>query len=100
MLERLKEEISKAVVGYEEAVELLAVALLSKGHVLIEGVPGIAKTTLAKAFARALGLTFSRIQLTPDLMPADITGSYYFDAKISEFKFKKGPIFANIVLAA
>lgn len=95
----MKREISKAVVGYEEVVELLAVALLSRGHVLLEGVPGIAKTTIAKAFAKALGLSFSRIQLTPDLMPADITGSFYFDAKTSEFKFRKGPIFANVVLA-
>jgi len=99
MIEALKREISKAVVGYEEVVELLAVALLSKGHVLIEGIPGIAKTTIAKSFAKALGLSFSRIQLTPDLMPSDITGSVYFDAKTSEFKFRKGPIFANVVLA-
>lgn len=98
-MENLIREISKAVVGYEEVIELLAVALISKGHVLIEGVPGIAKTTIAKSFAKALGLSFSRIQLTPDLMPADITGSVYFDAKTSEFKFRRGPIFANIVLA-
>ncbi|MCS7121045.1 MAG: AAA family ATPase [Archaeoglobaceae archaeon] len=99
MLEKLKKEISKAVVGYEEVVELLAVALLSRGHVLLEGVPGIAKTTIAKSFAKALGLEFSRIQLTPDLMPADIIGTYYFDQRVSDFKFKKGPIFANVVLA-
>ncbi|MEM1672965.1 MAG: AAA family ATPase [Archaeoglobaceae archaeon] len=98
-MERLIKEIGKVLVGYEEVIELLAVALIAKGHVLIEGVPGIAKTTIAKAFAKALGLSFSRIQLTPDLMPADITGSVYFDAKTSEFKFRKGPIFANIVLA-
>ncbi|MEM4615918.1 MAG: AAA family ATPase [Archaeoglobaceae archaeon] len=98
-MERLIKEVGKVVVGYEEVIELLAVALIAKGHVLIEGVPGIAKTTIAKAFAKALGLSFSRIQLTPDLMPADITGSVYFDAKTSEFKFRKGPIFANIVLA-
>ncbi|MCX8151425.1 MAG: AAA family ATPase [Archaeoglobaceae archaeon] len=99
MLEKLKKEISKAVVGYEEVVELLAVALLSRGHVLLEGVPGIAKTTIAKSFAKTLGLEFSRIQLTPDLMPADIIGTYYFDQRVSDFKFKKGPIFANVVLA-
>lgn len=98
-MEKLVREIGKVVVGYEDVVELLAVALISKGHVLIVGVPGIAKTTIAKAFAKALGLSFSRIQLTPDLMPADITGSVYFDAKTSEFKFRKGPIFANVVLA-
>jgi len=98
-MEKLIKEVGKVVVGYEDVIELLAVALIAKGHVLIEGVPGIAKTTIAKAFAKALGLSFSRIQLTPDLMPADITGSVYFDAKTSEFKFRKGPIFANIVLA-
>ncbi|MEM2085971.1 MAG: AAA family ATPase [Archaeoglobaceae archaeon] len=98
-MEKLIKEVGKVVVGYEEVIELLAVALIAKGHVLIEGVPGIAKTTIVKAFAKALGLSFSRIQLTPDLMPADITGSVYFDAKTSEFKFRKGPIFANIVLA-
>ncbi|MEM2191160.1 MAG: MoxR family ATPase [Archaeoglobaceae archaeon] len=98
-MEKLIKEVGKVVVGYEEVIELLAVALIARGHVLIEGVPGIAKTTIAKAFAKALGLSFSRIQLTPDLMPADITGSVYFDAKTSEFKFRKGPIFANIVLA-
>jgi MoxR-like ATPase len=96
---KLKNEIGKVVVGKEDVIELLAVALLSKGHVLLEGVPGVAKTTIAKAFANAIGLTFSRIQLTPDLMPADIIGSVYFDQKTSEFKVRKGPIFAHVVLA-
>ena len=98
-IEELKKEVSKAVVGKEDVIELLAVALLSKGHVLLEGVPGVAKTTIAKAFANAVGLSFSRIQLTPDLMPADIIGSVVYDQKTSEFKVRKGPIFANIVLA-
>ena len=98
-MEKIKREIGKAVVGREDVIELLLVALLSGGHVLLVGVPGIAKTTIAKSFARAIGLTFSRIQLTPDLMPADITGSVYFDQKESEFKIRKGPVFANIVLA-
>ena len=98
-IEELKKEISKAVVGKEDVIELLAVALLSKGHVLLEGVPGVAKTTIAKAFANAVGLSFSRIQLTPDLIPADIIGSVVYDQKTSEFKVRKGPIFANIVLA-
>lgn len=98
-MEKLKKEVSKAVVGKEEVIELLAVALLSKGHVLLEGVPGVAKTTIAKAFANAIGLSFSRIQLTPDLMPADIIGSVVYDQKTSEFRVRKGPIFANIVLA-
>ncbi len=98
-LERLKKEVSKAVVGKENVIELLTVALLSKGHVLLEGVPGVAKTTIAKAFANAIGLSFSRIQLTPDLMPADIIGSVVYDQKTSEFRVRKGPIFANVVLA-
>jgi MoxR-like ATPase len=98
-MERLKKEVSKAVVGKEDVLELLAVALLSKGHVLLEGVPGVAKTTIAKAFAKALGLEFSRIQLTPDLMPADIIGTVYYDQKTSEFRVRFGPIFANVVLA-
>lgn len=98
-MEKLKKEVSKAVVGNEDVIELLAVALLSKGHVLLEGVPGVAKTTIAKAFANAIGLSFSRIQLTPDLMPADIIGSVVYDQKTSEFRVRKGPIFANVVLA-
>ncbi|NJE06974.1 MoxR family ATPase [Thermococcus sp. M39] len=98
-LEKLENEMSKAVVGKREVIELLAVALLSNGHVLLEGVPGIAKTTIAKNFANTLGLKFSRIQLTPDLMPADIIGGIFFDQKSGEFKIRKGPIFANVVLA-
>ena len=98
-MDKLKKEVSKAVVGNEEVIELLAVALLSRGHVLLEGVPGVAKTTIAKAFANAVGLSFSRIQLTPDLIPADIIGSVIYDQKISEFRVRKGPIFANIILA-
>lgn len=92
-------EVKKAVVGKEEVVELLTIALLSSGHVLIEGIPGVAKTTIAKAFANAIGLKFSRIQLTPDLLPADITGIYYYDQKTGEWTVKYGPIFANVVLA-
>ncbi|WP_456321724.1 AAA family ATPase [Palaeococcus sp. (in: euryarchaeotes)] len=98
-MERLKKEVSKAVVGKEDIIELLTIALLSEGHVLIEGIPGVAKTTIAKAFANAIGLSFSRIQLTPDLLPADIIGIFYYDQKSGEWKTKKGPIFANIVLA-
>ncbi len=98
-MENLEKEVSKAVVGRRDIFELLAVALLSSGHVILEGVPGVAKTTIAKAFSTATGLSFSRIQLTPDLMPADITGSMVFDQRIGEFRVRKGPIFANIVLA-
>nr|WP_201763926.1 MoxR family ATPase [Archaeoglobus sulfaticallidus] len=98
-MKKLKDEITKAVVGKEDVLELLAVALLSRGHVLLEGIPGVAKTTIAKAFAKAIGLKFSRVQITLDLMPADIVGGAYYDQRTSEFKIKKGPIFANVVLA-
>lgn len=98
-LEKLKAEIHNAVVGKDEVIELLAVALLAEGHVILEGVPGVAKTTIAKSFAHAIGLEFSRIQLTPDLLPADIVGTVYYDQKMAQFKIKKGPIFANVVLA-
>lgn len=83
----------------DKVIELLAVALLSGGHVLLEGIPGVAKTTVAKAFTDAIGLSFSRIQLTPDLMPADVLGSVFYDQKAMEFTVRKGPIFANIVLS-
>ncbi|WP_297467971.1 MoxR family ATPase [Thermococcus sp.] len=98
-MKSLLEEVKKAVVGKEDVLELLTIALLSGGHVLIEGIPGVAKTTIAKAFANAIGLKFSRIQLTPDLLPADITGIYYYDQKTGEWTVKYGPIFANVVLA-
>ncbi|WP_175060104.1 MoxR family ATPase [Thermococcus sp. 2319x1] len=98
-LEKLKAEIHKAVVGKDDVIELLAVALLSEGHVILEGIPGVAKTTIAKSFAKAIGLEFSRIQLTPDLLPADIIGTVYYDQRSGQFKIKKGPIFANVVLA-
>ncbi len=98
-MEGLKRELSKAVVGKEDVIELLAVALLTEGHVLLEGIPGVAKTTVAKAFASAIGLTFSRIQFTPDLLPADIVGIRYYDQKVGDWVVKKGPIFANVVLA-
>ena len=98
-MEMLKKEINKAVVGKEDVIELLTIALLSEGHVLIEGIPGVAKTTIAKAFSNAIGLKFSRIQLTPDLLPADIIGIFYYDQKTGEWTIKHGPIFANVILA-
>lgn len=98
-IKKLKKEVNKAVVGKEDVIELLTIALLSEGHVLIEGVPGVAKTTIAKAFSNAIGLKFSRIQLTPDLLPADIIGIFYYDQKSGEWTIKHGPIFANVVLA-
>jgi MoxR-like ATPase len=94
-----KEEVHKAVVGYDEIIEGLLIALISGGHVLIEGVPGIAKTLLAKSFAQALSLSFSRVQFTPDLVPSDITGTSIFDSKTGRFSFKEGPVFTNVLLA-
>lgn len=94
----IKQELAKVIVGQENFIELLIISLLVDGHVLIEGVPGIAKTITAKLFAKTLKTGFSRIQFTPDLMPSDILGTSVFNTKNSEFEFKKGPIFSNIVL--
>jgi MoxR-like ATPase len=96
---KLRENVGRVIVGRGEAVDLLLAAMLSGGHVLIEDVPGTGKTMLAKAMAKSLSLTFKRIQFTPDLMPSDITGMSIFDQKTVEFRFQRGPVFANIVLA-
>jgi len=96
--ERVKAEISRVIVGQEDMLDLLLVALFTGGHVLLEGVPGIAKTLTAKLLARTLHTEFSRIQFTPDLMPADVLGTTVFNLKSSDFSFKSGPIFSNIVL--
>ncbi|MBF0815184.1 MoxR family ATPase [Microbacterium paludicola] len=98
-MHRVRAEVSKAVVGQDGAVSGLLIALLSRGHVLLEGVPGVAKTLLVRAFSRALGLDTKRIQFTPDLMPGDVSGSLIYDAKSGEFEFREGPVFTNIVLA-
>jgi MoxR-like ATPase len=90
--------VSKVIVGKKETIELVLVALLCEGHVLIDDVPGIGKTMLAKATAKSLGCSFRRIQCTPDLLPSDVTGIHYFNQKASEFEFRPGPIMANIVL--
>jgi len=97
--ERIREAVHEIIVGMDEAIHALLLALLSEGHVLLEGPPGIAKTYLAKAFASVLGLKFRRIQFTADLMPSDITGSIVYNRAEERFEFRKGPIFANIVLA-
>ncbi len=97
-VEKLKEEIGKIIVGQEKMVELLLVAILSDGHVLLEGVPGIAKTLTAKLIAKTIDTGYSRVQFTPDLMPSDILGTSIFNVKISEFEFHKGPVFSNIIL--
>lgn len=94
----LKEQMAKVIVGQQDFVELLIVGLLADGHVLIEGVPGIAKTVTAKLFAKSIKTNFSRIQFTPDLMPSDVLGTSILNTKSSEFEFKPGPIFSNIVL--
>ena len=94
----LKAQLSKVIIGQENFVELLIVGLLTNGHVLIEGVPGIAKTLTAKLFAKSLNTNFSRIQFTPDLMPSDVLGTSVLNMKTTEFEFKPGPIFSNIVL--
>ena len=97
-LNRIKVEIGKVIVGQERNIDLILVALLANGHVLLEGVPGVAKTLLAKLFARTISAGFSRVQFTPDLMPSDILGTSVFDLKTSAFTFKKGPVFSNIIL--
>ena len=94
----VKKELKKVIVGQKEMMDLLIVALLSNGHVLIEGVPGVAKTITAKLLSKTIAVDFSRIQFTPDLMPSDILGTSVFNVKTSEFEFKKGPIFSNMVL--
>ncbi len=94
----VKREIGKAVVGQETTVDLILAAIFTGGHILLEGVPGIAKTLTAKLIARCLSVSFSRIQFTPDLMPTDVTGTSVFNLKTSEFNFMKGPVFSNLVL--
>ena len=96
---RIRAEVAKAVIGQDDTVSLLLCALFSRGHVLLEGVPGIAKTLLARAFARAVGLGSGRIQFTPDLMPGDIVGSNLFDFRTNTFNLVKGPIFNELILA-
>lgn len=95
---KMRQEISKVIVGQDEMVKLIIAALLSDGHVLIEGVPGVAKTLTARLVAKCIDLHFSRIQFTPDLMPSDVLGTSIFNPKEAAFQFKRGPIFGNIVL--
>ena len=95
---RIKAEIGKIIIGQEKNLNLILVALLSEGHILLEGVPGVAKTLTANLIAKTIDTNFGRIQFTPDLMPSDVTGTSIFNYKTSEFEFKKGPLFTNIVL--
>ena len=98
-LRALRAEVGKAVVGQDAAVTGLVIALLCRGHVLLEGVPGVAKTLLVRAVASALSLGTKRVQFTPDLMPGDVTGSLVYDARSAEFSFRSGPVFTNLLLA-
>jgi len=95
----LRAEVAKAVVGQDAVVTGLVIALLCRGHVLLEGVPGVAKTLLVRTLAAALSLDFKRVQFTPDLMPGDVTGSLVYDSHTSEFSFREGPVFTNLLLA-
>ena len=98
-LARVRTEVGKAVVGQDAAVTGLVIALLCRGHVLLEGVPGVAKTLLVRALAAALDLHTTRVQFTPDLMPGDVTGSLVYDARTAQFSFREGPVFTNLLLA-
>lgn len=95
---KIKEQLQKVIVGQKDMVDLLIVAILANGHALIEGVPGVAKTITAKLLSKTISIGFSRIQFTPDLMPSDILGTSVYNAKKSDFEFKKGPIFSNMIL--
>jgi MoxR-like ATPase len=99
LCERIKANISKVIVGKEDVIHLVLTALLSSGHVLLEDVPGVGKTMLAKCLAKSIDCSFSRIQFTPDLLPSDITGINYYNQKECEFEFRPGPVFTNILLA-
>ena len=98
-IEAVKKEVAKVVVGQEKMIDSLLIALLCEGHILIEGVPGLAKTTTVNALSKALGLNFKRAQFTPDLLPSDILGAEIYDPQNNQFKIKKGPIFTNLLLA-
>jgi MoxR-like ATPase len=99
LVERIKSEVRKAIVGQDEVIEQILVTLLTEGHALIEGVPGTAKTLLVKTLARVIGVDFTRIQFTPDLMPADVTGTNIFNMATSSFTLRRGPIFTDLLLA-
>jgi MoxR-like ATPase len=96
---RVRENVARVIVGKDEVVELAVIALLCEGHILLEDVPGLGKTVLAKSLAKSLGCSFRRIQCTPDLLPADITGTYIFNQRTSDFEFRPGPIISQVVLA-
>ena len=97
--QQLRAEVKKVIVGQEQTIEFILIALLCDGHILLEGVPGVAKTTMVKTITDVLGLSFKRIQFTPDLLPADLIGTLIYNQKTTEFETRKGPIFANLILA-
>jgi MoxR-like ATPase len=97
-IEQIRHELGKIIIGQHEMIELLLAGMLAEGHVLIEGVPGVAKTLTAKLLAKTLKIQFKRIQFTPDLMPSDVVGTPVFNPKEAKFDFRPGPIFGNIVL--
>ena len=99
LLREVREQVATVVVGVDAVTEQLLIALLASGHVLLEGVPGVAKTTLSKVFARLLGCAYSRVQFTPDLLPSDVTGTSIFDRNTNDFVLRKGPIFCQVLLA-
>lgn len=97
--QKLSDEVGKVIVGQQETIHFMLLGVLCDGHILLEGVPGVAKTTMIKALTKAMGLSFKRIQFTPDLLPSDLIGTLIYNQKISDFETKKGPIFANLILA-
>mgnify|MGYP003446057815 FL=1 len=99
LIQNIKNEMKKVIVGQEELIDSLLIGLIANGHILVEGVPGLAKTTAINALAQALGIEFKRIQFTPDLLPSDITGTEIYNPKSGEFSIKKGPAFTNLLLA-
>ncbi len=99
IIDKIRNEIKKVVVGQEKMIDGLLIGLACDGHILLEGVPGLAKTTTVNALSRALGLTFKRVQFTPDLLPSDIIGAEIYDPKNNTFKIKQGPVFTNLLLA-
>src|SRR5690625_6838695 len=99
-LATIRDEVAKAVVGQDAAVTGLVIGLLCRGHVLLEGVPGVAKTLLVRALSASLDVETKRVQFTPDLMPGDVTGSLIYDTRTAEFSFREGPVFTNLLLAA
>ena len=99
VIESIKKEVQKVIVGHEHLIDSLLIALIAQGHILVEGVPGLAKTTAINALSHSLGLDFKRIQFTPDLLPSDITGTEIYNPKEAKFLIKKGPVFTNLLLA-